>query len=37
VFLNGKRKLGEKVKKKWRCDKILVHLQEFAPMTRQLV
>jgi hypothetical protein len=31
VSLHGKKGLGKKDKKKWHCDKILVHLKEFAP------
>ncbi len=27
----GKKGLGKKDKKGWRCDKILVHLKEFTP------
>jgi hypothetical protein len=32
VSLHGKKKLGEKDKKWWHCDKILVHLKEFGPI-----
>ncbi len=32
MFLHGKKWLGEKDKKGWRYDKILVHLKKFAPL-----
>ncbi len=31
MSLHGKKGLGKKNRKGWRCDKILVHLKEFAP------
>jgi hypothetical protein len=31
VYLHGKKGLGKKDKKRWCCDKILVHLKEFGP------
>jgi hypothetical protein len=31
VSLHGKKRLGKKDRKGWRCDKILAHLKKFAP------
>ncbi len=31
MFLHGKKGLGQKGKKRWHCDKFLVHLKEFEP------
>jgi hypothetical protein len=33
VFLHGERGLGKKDKKGWSCDKILVHLKKFGPLS----
>jgi hypothetical protein len=32
VSLHGKKGLGKKDKKRWHCDKILVHHKEFGPI-----
>jgi hypothetical protein len=32
MSLHGKKELGKKERKGWHCDKILVHLKEFAPI-----
>ncbi len=37
MTLHGKKKLGEKDRKVWRCDKILVHLEEFVPILQDLL
>ncbi len=32
MFWHGKKGLGKKDRKGWRCDKILVHLKKFTPV-----
>jgi hypothetical protein len=36
MSLHGKKGLGKKNRKWWCCDKILVHLKEFAPKYNML-
>ncbi len=37
MSLHGKNRLGKKDRKRWRYDKILVHLKEFAPKEGKLL
>ncbi len=37
MSLHGKKGLGKKDRKGWCCDKILIHLKEFAPTRAKLI
>ncbi len=37
MSLHAKNGLVKKDKKKWRCDKILVHLKEFGPLCKAML